>query len=228
MSAEKLVVIEDSYFYHLNQVDIKKYIKKKGKFSYFPWAVAHQLMKQYDPLATVTEKEFPHYEMVGDRLIVKNFPYQTTPNSSYVEVTVEFKGQSETEIYPVLDYSNKDIAEPTMSQVNKALKRAFVKALAKHGLGLYIYKGEDLPEAPTISLKDLEKVEKLIDSLNELTDQDTLPTLIDRANKYIKQEFSHMGLLPIEEIESMDKNQYGIFLRVLNEATNKAKQTQKK
>ena len=47
-----------------------------------------------------------------------------------------------------MDYRNKSIAvgELTSFDVNKTIQRSLTKAVARHGLGLYIYAGEDLPE----------------------------------------------------------------------------------
>jgi hypothetical protein len=46
---------------------------------------------------------------------------------------------------PVMDHRNRPIVEPDAFQLNTAMQRALVKAIALHGLGLYIYAGEDLP-----------------------------------------------------------------------------------
>ncbi|MDC5399269.1 DUF1071 domain-containing protein, partial [Acinetobacter baumannii] len=46
----------------------------------------------------------------------------------------------------VMDYRNKAIANPNAFDINKAMMRCLVKGIAVHGLGLYIYAGEDLPE----------------------------------------------------------------------------------
>lgn len=234
MSEEQLkaVIISDSDFYKMNQIEIKDYVKKKGNFDYFPWSDAHQLMKEYDPNAEVSETWFEHHDLLTHEsqsfLITKKHPYQKTENSSYVEVFVTFKGKTEKEIFPVLDFRNQDVANPSMTQVNKALKRAFVKALAKHGLGLYIYRGEDLPDEPYITLKDLENTEKIIASLDALSGMETKETLIKRANAQIAQEFSQAGLQPIKSLEKMTNSQHGIFKRVLATALNKAEDEAKK
>jgi hypothetical protein len=52
------------------------------------------------------------------------------------------------EYLPVMDYRNQSIPadKVTSFDVNKAIQRGLTKAVARHGLGLYIYAGEDLPE----------------------------------------------------------------------------------
>jgi hypothetical protein len=46
-----------------------------------------------------------------------------------------------------MDYKNKAIPNPDAFAVNTAIMRCMTKALSLHGLGLYIYAGEDLPES---------------------------------------------------------------------------------
>ena len=46
----------------------------------------------------------------------------------------------------------------TSMDVNKAIQRSLTKAAARHGLGLYIYAGEDLPE--TESVQEAERIER--------------------------------------------------------------------
>ena len=47
-----------------------------------------------------------------------------------------------------MDFKNRSIPaeQVTSFDVNKAIQRSLTKAVARHGLGLYIYAGEDLPE----------------------------------------------------------------------------------
>ena len=60
--------------------------------------------------------------------------------------TVTAFGQARTMQLPVMDHRNRAIANPDAFAVNTAMQRALVKAIALHGLGLYIYAGEDLPD----------------------------------------------------------------------------------
>ena len=65
---------------------------------------------------------------------------------AYVEVTVHADGVAMTQIHPVLDNYNKAVRDPDSFAVNTAIMRGLTKAISLHGLGLYIYAGEDLPE----------------------------------------------------------------------------------
>jgi hypothetical protein len=101
-----------------------------------------------------------------------------------VTVSVTIKGRTETETLPVMDMKNKSLVNPNSMDVNKAHKRCFVKALALHGLGLYIYSGEDLPEE--VKNEEKEKtineriksgyaaIKKLDNSLDKVTVDDLL------------------------------------------------------
>lgn len=146
-------------FEELYNRDIKQYVeklekkykdKRSGKeksfyLSYLSWAYGHREMKRIDPDATEKVHEFP---LVVNGSVIEGVkvPYLQTPQGFFVENTVTINGRSETEWLPVLDNSNKPIPNPTSFQINTSNKRCFVKALAKHGLGLYLYVGEDLPE----------------------------------------------------------------------------------
>jgi hypothetical protein len=63
-----------------------------------------------------------------------------------VYCTVTAFGKPRTAHLPVMDYKNQPIPNPNAFQINTAMQRVLVKAIALHGLGLYIYAGEDLPE----------------------------------------------------------------------------------
>jgi hypothetical protein len=72
-------------------------------------------------------------------------PYQKTEAGYFVEVAVTVQGVTLSQIHPVLDARNDPILEPTSFDINTSIQRCLVKAIALHGLGLYIYAGEDLP-----------------------------------------------------------------------------------
>lgn len=113
-------------------------------------------------------------------------PYFTDGNTCFVKVGVTIQGIEQTEIYPVMDYKNNSIKARSVTSVdvNKALQRAFVKACARHGLGLYIYSGEDLPEDKAINWKaeiataNATKIEKI--------DSETFEKYRNKIIDYIK------------------------------------------
>ena len=65
---------------------------------------------------------------------------------AYVKVTVYTNDDIQTEVFPVLNHSNKPVQNPDAFTVNTSMQRCLVKAIAMLGLGLYIYAGEDVPE----------------------------------------------------------------------------------
>lgn len=118
-----------SSFERLSAVNVSAHIEKKNGLSYLSWAWAlDQLMRQ-DPNA---EWEYQEPQKFGETMMVF--------------CTVRAFGKARTAFLPVMDYKNKPIPNPDAFAVNTAMQRCLVKAIALHGLGLYIYAGEDLPE----------------------------------------------------------------------------------
>lgn len=155
MSEEKkIITFEDLYKRDINdyveKLEKKYKDKKTGEWksfylSYLSWAYGHREMKRIDPDATEHVHTFP---LVTNGQVIEGIevPYLQTPQGFFVQSTVTINGRSETEWLPVLDNSNNPVDNPNSFQINTSNKRCFVKALAKHGLGLYLYVGEDLPE----------------------------------------------------------------------------------
>lgn len=130
---------ESTLFERLAAIDCRDHIEKKGKFSYLSWAWAWDTLKRECP-----DARFQKHIFERDGL---SLPYMQGPDGfTYVMVTVWAGSDSQTEVFPVLNHSNKPIQNPNAFDVNTALQRALVKAIAMLGLGLYIYAGEDVPE----------------------------------------------------------------------------------
>lgn len=150
-----------SLFDELMAIDCRDHIEKKGKFSYLSWSWAWATLKRHCPEARV-EKHLFEGEC-GKR------PYMTDAQGlAYVQVTVYVESDSQTEVFPVLNHSNKPIQNPNSFDVNTALQRCMVKAIAMLGLGLYIYSGEDVPEGaePLVAMEN--KSEQAKNDLKEL------------------------------------------------------------
>jgi len=126
-----------SVFETLSKIDVKEFIEKKGQFSYLSWADAVNVLLKHYPEAT--------WEVVKD---VNSYPYTKTPNGCFVEVALTIEGITRSQIHPILDYRNKPVVEPDAFQINTSIQRCLAKAISLQGLGLYIFRGEDLPEAP--------------------------------------------------------------------------------
>jgi hypothetical protein len=105
-------------------------------------------------------------------------PYMDVNGTGMVWVTVTLFGQPRTCMLPVMDYKNKPIPNPDAFAVNTAIMRCMTKALALHGLGIYIYAGDDLPQsdAPTTmgeltKQEDAPKYEKIVAKTAPKADQ---------------------------------------------------------
>jgi len=132
-------------FDKLFKIDVSKYVKKKGNFNYLSWAYAVQELKKVCPTARwgVTKAE-------------DGSPFFETECGFFVEVWVDVDGVNLSQVHPVLDNRNQPIEKPNSFQINTSLQRALAKAIALHGLGLYIFAGEDLPEPDALTPKEEE------------------------------------------------------------------------
>lgn len=127
----------ESIFQKLNSVNVNEHTEKKNGLTYLSWAWAWAEIKKVDPKAFYTIYE----NALG-------WNYHTDGKTCWVKTGVTVDGQELIEMLPVMDFKNASIpAERVTSfDVNKAIQRSLTKACARHGLGLYIYAGEDLPE----------------------------------------------------------------------------------
>ena len=126
-----------SVFEVLNAIDCNEHVEKKNDLSYLSWAWAWQIVKKNYPDAFYTI-----YENASGLF------YHTDGKTCWVKTGVTINGLEHIEYLPVMDFKNKSIPlnAVTSFDVNKAIQRSLTKAVARHGLGLYIYAGEDLPE----------------------------------------------------------------------------------
>lgn len=129
-------------FQTLNQIDVSAKVREKNGLKYLSWASAWAEVKKRYPDANFRIIE----QVLDDRGNTR--PWHDDGKTGWVEVGVTINGSEIIETLPVLDYKNNSIAaeQITSSNANKSIKRCLTKAIAMHGLGLYIYEGEDLPE----------------------------------------------------------------------------------
>ena len=134
----------------LRKIDVSEKIERKNSLSYLSWAWAVDTLLIHDPAATWTYAEPAKF---GETLMVF--------------CTVTAFGKSMTSQLPVMDYRNKAIPNPDSFAVNTAMQRCLAKAIALHGLALYIYAGEDLPP------EDAEQTESIEFYIAELQAKDS-------------------------------------------------------
>lgn len=154
-----------SVFATLNAINANEHTEKKKQGSveltYLSWAWAWAEVKKAFPNAFYTI-----YENAD------GFIYHTDGHTCWVKTGVTIEGLELIEYLPVMDFRNQSIPleNVTSFDVNKAIQRSLTKACARHGLGLYIYAGEDLPEEERIANEEAAKKAEE-DKLNKLIEE---------------------------------------------------------
>ena len=126
-----------NYFEELNAVNVNDKTEQKNGLTYLAWAYAWGEIKKRYP-----EASYVIYENA------QGWNYHTDGRTCWVKTGVSIEGIEHIEELPVMNNRNQSIPleNVTSCDVNKAIQRSLTKACARHGLGLYIYAGEDLPE----------------------------------------------------------------------------------
>lgn len=141
-----------NYFEILNAINVSDKTEKKNGLTYLSWAWAWGEVKKLYP-----DANYKIYETETGCI------YWTDGKTAWVKTGVVINDIEHIEYLPVMDYKNKSIPVDSITSfdVNKAIQRSLTKAVARHGLGLYIYAGEDLPEDTKNELDDLrEQIKK--------------------------------------------------------------------
>lgn len=175
--------MNDNYFQQLYDVNLEGKIKQKNGLNYVSWSVAWAEVKKRHPNAVYTDYQSPeHYteettSSFDDKGNITTQTFQKVyypprfwfddGNTGWVKVGVTIDGIEHIENFPIMDNRNKAIPanQITSTDANKAKMRALAKACGKHGLGLYIYEGEDVPEATKTQKNELDKARKTVVSL---------------------------------------------------------------
>lgn len=148
-------MVDYNYFIVLNNVDVSEKVEGKNGLTYLSWAWAWAELKKRFPGATYTV-----YENAD------GWNYHTDGRTAWVKTGVTVEGVEHIEMLPVMDHRNKSIPVDALTSfdANKAIQRSLTKAVARHGLGLYIYAGEDLPEdaGKIITAKQAAELEDIV------------------------------------------------------------------
>ena len=147
-------------FNELRLINVNEHTEKKGKFTYLSWAWAVDQLLQLDPTATWEYKEPVYF---AETLMV------------FCSVTAF--GKTMTAQLPVMNNQNKAIQNPDSMAVNTAMQRCLAKAIALHGLSLYIYAGEDIPQ------EELVDAQPYIDQIMSALNLESLKTIYFAAVK---------------------------------------------
>lgn len=130
---------KENYFAELNALNVSGHTEKKMGLTYLSWPWAWGELKKADVNANYVVYENP-----------EGWIYFTDGKTAWVKVGVTAFGIEHIEILPIMDHQNRSIPADkiTSFDVNKSIQRCLTKAIARHGIGLYIYAGEDLPSDP--------------------------------------------------------------------------------
>ena len=166
----------------LAAINCNEHTEKKNGLTYLSWAWAWTECKKRFPLA--------HYTIYENE---QGRPYFDDGRTAWVKTGVTIEGLEHIEYLPILDQSahkSLQVSAITSWDMNKAIQRSLTKALARHGLGLYIYAGEDLPDTEdekpaevkkTASRKKAEPVPAPAPAPSEDNDLDLVRQLIREA-----------------------------------------------
>lgn len=162
-----------SVFETLNRINVNEKAETKNGLTYLSWAWAWGEVKKAFPNAvfTIYERETPHGPV----------NYFTDGRTCWVKTGLTIEGLEHIEELPVMDFRNNAIPleRVTSTDVNKAIQRSLTKAAARHGLGLYIYAGEDLPEEEAEAKKKEAKSKKASEPKEIKKDAPATVTTVD-------------------------------------------------
>lgn len=173
--------MSENYFVELNSINVNDHTEKKNNLTYLSWAWAWGEVKKRFPDAT--------YKVYEDD---NGCIYWTDGRTAWVKTGVTVNGIEHIEYLPIMDFKNRSIplSDITSFDVNKSIQRSLTKAVARHGLGLYIYAGEDLPEdeqesKPEVDEKTMNNYIAVISKLLAETNTDGAQ-MLDFVNKKFK------------------------------------------
>lgn len=155
---------------NLSAINVNEKAEKKLGLTYLSWAWAWNVLMENYPESS--------YEFAPEKYF--------QDGTCEVGVTVTVKdGENEISRYmwlPVLDHKNKPIPNPNAFDINKNKMRCLVKCISMFGLGLYIYAGEDLPEAELIAQIQV-KIDGYTNQLKQAQNEEALKTIFAQAWK---------------------------------------------
>ena len=160
---------ENNYFTALANINVNDKTEKKNNLTYLSWAWAWGEIKKQHPDATYTIYENKD-----------GWNYHTDGRTCWVKTGMMVQGIEHIEYLPVMDHRNASISadKVTSFDVNKAIQRSLTKAAARHGLGLYIYAGEDLPddgEEKPVPVSKLSETQKTTPAKVDITEHPMTP-----------------------------------------------------
>ena len=187
----------DNYFAELNAVNVNEHTEKKNGLTYLSWAWAWGEVKKRHPDATYTIYENG-----------QGWNYHTDGRTAWVKTGVTVNAIEHIEYLPIMDTRNRSIPAENVTSfdVNKAIQRSLTKACARHGLGLYIYAGEALPDSDPAIL-----VDSKFTPITAANDTKPYPTVVcDRCGNEIKPTRNSKGQIQsVQDQVSFSQKSFG-------------------
>ena len=208
-----------SVFQTLSAIDVSDKTEKKSNLTYLSWAWAWgELKKSYpDASYTIYENEIDDLLIHGEQAfpIKRTVNYFTDGRTAWVKVGVTVDGQEHIEMLPVMDHRNKSIALNAIDSfaVNKTIQRALTKAIARHGLGLYIYAGEDLPEV----VQEENKNNQVLIAFKNAADKYQQTNGVNLTQTFADlSELTKGAVTNLETFQTVNDNQKAYIIHYLN------------
>ena len=157
----------------LLKINVNDHTEKKGQLTYLSWAWAWAEVLKVDPAATWIVHTY------GPQGAEQ--PCMWIGETAMVHTSVTVNGLRRECMLPVMDHKNNALKSPDARKISDAIMRCMTKAISMHGLGLYIYAGEDLPEG-----EEPEKKQDLSGIRHSPLKNDDVPALPPEVQEYIK------------------------------------------
>jgi hypothetical protein len=199
---ENMAEPKKSVFEVLNSINVNEHTEQRNGLTYLSWAWAWAEVKKRYPGATYTIYEN------ADGLF-----YHTDGMTAWVKTGVTIEGLEHIEYLPVMDFKNKSIPleKITSFDVNKAIQRSLTKALARHGMGLYIYAGEDLPEEEKKAKDEERKAQEEV--AKQKIDEVKVNALREKMKADKVDEAALLTICKLEKLEDMTE---AVFRNVID------------
>lgn len=193
----------------LSAINVNDHIEKKSGFSYLSWSWAWATLMDHYP-----NSSFYFENQRGENGVLNNdgvISYQD--GTAEVRCVMHVEDITHTMWLPVMDYKNQAIKNPNARDINDAKMRCLVKSMSLFGLGLYIYAGEDLPDAnkqkpapaadPVVGLAD--EKSQLLKAVTDAATLDDLKSAFTKASKYARNRNDDVLLAEITKTKDARK-----------------------
>jgi hypothetical protein len=189
----------------LLKINVNDHTERKNGLTYLSWAWAWAEVLKIDSQA---EWEPVEYGQPDGTIVPCMY---VGGGTAMVKTRVTIKGKTRSCVLPVMDHRNKAIKDPDAFAINTAIVRCMTKAISMHGLGLYIYAGEDLPEGED---KPADPIPESFRSSPTMGEMEALPPeqqeyIRDLANEVLSavKAGNATGTVNMIEAENLDDTQ---------------------